>query len=207
MNCKICDGALKEDGRSDDRVEWIDRFYVCQECGATHTRRTTYQVQSNLVDVDEFWLDKTEENERRKLLVAEDSQVKEINQMVKCPSCGENIDHLILYERLERSYKVTMVGRGLDFVQWRPLEEIDGEDAYACPACHNELCNHDDEALQLLSWVENNDENRVRLARAVLVELDAEEVLGLAVDMRGELYARDDEGFHADWAKMFGAGK
>ena len=71
MNCKICGGELKEYEACDDRVEWVERFYECSECGATHTRRTVYQPQSSLVDTDELELDETVGNNLLRLRAAE----------------------------------------------------------------------------------------------------------------------------------------
>lgn len=55
---EYCNGelVLKD---SDPRQEWCCEYYVCNVCGATYTRKTTYNIQSNLVDSDVLIDDET----------------------------------------------------------------------------------------------------------------------------------------------------
>ena len=58
MDCLKCGGGLDYVmGSNDHRIEWTSEQYVCSDCGAFHTRLTTYKSQSSLVDTDELTLD------------------------------------------------------------------------------------------------------------------------------------------------------
>jgi len=53
MTCPKCGELLQEDN-IDDRTEWTEISYYCQNCNKTYLRRIDYQTQSRLVKLDRF---------------------------------------------------------------------------------------------------------------------------------------------------------
>lgn len=46
-----CEGILAQTN-VDNRSEWIERTYECEECGAIHTHRTEYDQQGLVINDD-----------------------------------------------------------------------------------------------------------------------------------------------------------
>lgn len=124
--------------------------------------------------------------------------------MPKCPECYELIDHLILFERFERSYRVNFDKGKVCRVGECCWKVSDGEDVYGCPKCNSVLCRDEEQAERFLRKVVNDGARREKLAKAVVERADHDEVFEMAVAGCLELYMRDDEQFQDDWYDVFG---
>jgi hypothetical protein len=52
--------------------------------------------------------------------------------------------------------------------------------------------------------IENNEENREKLAEAVVTSADMDDVVSMAINGCTNLYERDNDKFLQDWEDLFG---